>query len=67
MRDEYQRDGVGLGPLHELVDLNFNWTLQLLKKHLYHSCRKDVVLKLFLLSTVMTFVTTTLTRLYKVG
>ena len=43
MRDEYQQNGVGLGPLHELVDLNFNWTLQALKKHLYHSCRKDVV------------------------
>ena len=43
MRDEYQQDGVGLGPLHELVDLNFNWTLQALKKHLYHSYIKDVV------------------------
>ena len=43
MRDEYQQDRVGLGPLHELVDLNFNWTLQALKKHLYNSCRKDVV------------------------
>ena len=51
MRDEYQQDGVGLGPLHELVDLqnkcdrsyNFNWTLQALKKQLYHSCRKEVV------------------------
>ena len=44
MRDEYhQQDGVGLGPLHELADLTFNWTLQALKKHLYHSCRKDVV------------------------
>ena len=43
MRDEYQQDGVGLGQLHELVDLNFNWTLQALKKHLYHSCRKEVV------------------------
>ena len=51
MRDEYQQDEVGLGPLHELVDLqnkcdrslNFNWTLQALKKHLYHSCRKEVV------------------------
>ena len=43
MRDKYQQDGVGLGPLHELVDLNFNWTLQALKKHLYHSCRKEVV------------------------
>ena len=51
MRDEYQQDGVGLGPLQELVDLqnkydrslNFNWTLQALKKHLCHSCRKEVV------------------------
>ena len=44
MRDKYhQQDGVGSGPLHELVDLTFNWTLQALKKHLYHSCRKDVV------------------------
>ena len=43
MRDEYQQDGDGLGPLHKLVDLNFNQTLQALKKHLYHSCRKDVV------------------------
>ena len=42
MRDEYQQDGVGSGPLHELVDLNFNLTLQALKKLLYHSCRKDV-------------------------
>ena len=36
MRDKYQQDGVGLGPLYELVYLNFNWTLQALKKHLYH-------------------------------
>ena len=43
MRYEYQQDAVGLGPLHELVDLNFNWTLQAQKKHLYHSCKKDVV------------------------
>ena len=51
MRDEYQQDGVGLGPLHELVDLqnkcdrsfNFNWTLEALKKQLYHSCRKEAV------------------------
>ena len=54
MRDEYQQHRVGLGPLHELVDLqhkydgslNFNWTLQLiqaLKKQLYHSFRKEVV------------------------
>ena len=50
MVDEYQQDGVGLRPLHEVVDLqnkcdrslNFNWTLQVLKKHLYHSCRKVV-------------------------
>ena len=42
MCDEYQQDGFELGPLHELVDLNFNWTLQALKKHLYHSSRKDV-------------------------
>ena len=50
MRDEYQQDGVGLGLLHELVNLqnkcdrslNFNWTLQALKKHLCHSCRKEV-------------------------
>ena len=50
MRDEYQQEGVGLGPFHELVDLqnkcdrslNFNWTLHMLKKHLYHSCRKVV-------------------------
>ena len=42
MRDEHLLvDGVGLGAI--LVDLNFNWTLQALKKHLYHSCRKDVV------------------------
>ena len=43
MRDEYQQEGVGSGPLHELVDQNFDRTLQVLKKHLYHSCRKDVV------------------------
>ena len=43
MRDEYQQDGVGLGPMHQLADLNFNWTLQALKKHLYHSFRKNVV------------------------
>ena len=51
MCDEYQQDGVGSGPLLELVDLknkcdrsfNFNWTLQALKKQLYHSCRKEVV------------------------
>ena len=44
MRDEYhQQDGVGLGPLHKLADLTFNWTLKALKKYLYHSCRKDVV------------------------
>ena len=43
MRDKYQQDGLGLGPMHELVDLNFKWTLQALKKHLYDSCRKEVV------------------------
>ena len=51
MRDDYQQDGVGLGPLLELVNLqnkcdssfNFNWTLQALKKYLYHGCGKDVV------------------------
>ena len=51
MRDEYQQDGVELGPLHELVDLqnicdrscNFNRTLQALKKQFYHSFRKEVV------------------------
>ena len=43
MRNKYQQDGVGLGPLHELVGLKFNWTSQALKKHLYHSCRKEVV------------------------
>ena len=51
MHDEYQQDGAGLGPLHELVDLqnkcdrslNFDWTLQALKKHLCHSCGKEVV------------------------
>ena len=42
MRDEYQQDGVRLGPVHELVDFNFNWTLPALKKHLYYSCRKEV-------------------------
>ena len=26
MRNKYQQDGVGLGPLHELVGLKFNWT-----------------------------------------
>ena len=37
MRNKYQQDGVGLGPLHELVGLEFNWipetgsTLQTLK------------------------------------
>ena len=41
MRNKYQQDGVELGPLHKLV--GFNWTLQELKKHLYHSCRKEVV------------------------
>ena len=37
--------------LYELIDLqnkcdrlfNFDWTLQVLKKQLYHSCRKQVV------------------------
>ena len=43
MRNKYQQDGVGLGPLHELVGLKFNWTSQALKKHLYHSRRKEVV------------------------
>ena len=47
MRNKYQQDGVGLGPLHEFNEckngLEFNWTLQTLKKHLYHSCRKEVV------------------------
>ena len=43
MRNKHQQDGVGLGPLHELVGLEFSWTLQILKKHLYHSCRKEVV------------------------
>ena len=51
MRDEYQQDGVGLGPLDDFVvlqnkcdrSLNFNWTLQALKKHLCHSRRKEVV------------------------
>ena len=51
MCDDYQQDGVGLGPLLELVDLqnkcdrsfNFNWPLQALKKQLYHSCGNDVV------------------------
>ena len=55
MRDEYQQDGVELGPLgcmnwpiFNLQDkcdssFNFNWTLQALKKQLYHSCRKQVV------------------------
>ena len=45
MRDEYQQDGVGLGPLQNKCDrsLNFKWTLQALKKHLCHSCRKGVL------------------------
>ena len=43
MRNKYQQDGDGLGPLHELIGLEFNWTLKTLKKHLYHSCRKEVV------------------------
>ena len=32
MRNKYQQDGVGLGPLHELVGLEFNcnWALQTL-------------------------------------
>ena len=42
MRDKYQQDGDGLGPLHGLVGLKFNWTSHTLKKHLYHSCRKEV-------------------------
>ena len=60
MRDEYQQDRVGLDPLLELVDLqnkcdrsfNFNWTLQALKKQLYHRCRKEVVsaLVIFIIS-----------------
>ena len=43
MSNKYQQDGVGLGPLLEFVGLEFNWTLQILKKHLYHSCMKEVV------------------------
>ena len=35
MRSKYQQDGVGLGPLHKLVGLKFNWNLDALKKHLY--------------------------------
>ena len=69
MRNKYQQDGVGLGPLHELVGLEFNWTLQTLKKYLCHSCRKEVVVsaRVIFIITVMTFVTTTLTRLCKVS
>ena len=43
MRNKYQQDGVGLGPLHELVVLKFKSTSKALKKDLYHSCRKEVV------------------------
>ena len=43
MRDKYQQDGVGLGPLDELVVLKFKSTLKELKKDLYHSCRKEVM------------------------
>ena len=53
MGDEYQQDRVGLGPLgcmnwstfriNVTGYFNFNWTLQALKKQLYHSCRKQVV------------------------
>ena len=44
MRNKYQQDGVSwIRPLHELVGLEVNWTLQTLKKHLCHSCRKEVV------------------------
>ena len=66
MRNKYQQDGVGLGPLHELVVLKFKSTLKALKKDLYQEGGGEC-LSYFLSSTVMTFVTTTLTRLYKVG
>ena len=54
MRDEYQQDGVGLGPLgcmnwstcrinvHDRL-FNVNWTSEAPKKQLYHNCRKQVV------------------------
>ena len=43
LASKYQQDGVGLGPLHELVVFKFKSTLKELKKDLYHSCRKEVV------------------------
>ena len=73
MRNKYQQDGVGLGPLHELVGLEFNW-IDFTNTKDWRNIYTTVVgrkwwwvLKLFLLSTVITFVTTTLTRLCKVG
>ena len=43
MRNKYQQDGVGFGPLHELDVLKFKSTLKALKKDLYYSCKKEVV------------------------
>ena len=77
MCDEYQQDGVGLGLFLKVVNLpnkcdrsfNFNWTLQVLMKQLYYSCRNEVVSALkvnYLLKVYyyfMTVATTTLTGL----
>ena len=77
MGNKYQQDGVGLGPLHEFnecMNAWMAWSLTGLYKHWRDIYTTVVgwrwwwwVLKLFLLSTVMTFVTMTLTRLCKVG
>ena len=76
MRDEYQQDGVGLGPLGCMncstcrINVSGYLILTGLYKRWRNNCTTVVgsrwwVLKLFLLSTVMTVTTTKLTRLYK--
>ena len=66
MRNTYQQDGVGLGPLHKLVGLEFNNWIDFTNTKDWRNIYTTVVgrrwwwvPKLFLLSTVMTFVTTT--------